>query len=174
MPATVSNQETAIMSEQSAKIVNEKQFVALIKAASEAKTRQSSISGDIGERLKHAAEDGGLHKGAFALVLKLHRWDEQKRDEFLRQFEIYCEMAENNGLFGEKHVGDLADMAADDPDADAADKNSKLLSKGIKRLEDSDDEFDDASSSKPSRRNAANKFEDNNDDDEAAGSYSLQ
>lgn len=160
------------MSDETTKIMNEKQFVALIKAASEAKTRQASISGDIGERLKHAAEDGGLHKAAFTQVLKLHRMDEQRRDEFLRQFAIYCEFAENNGLFGETHVGDLADMANANEDEEAAERNSKLLSKGIKKFDDSDTEFDDATSSNPSRRRSAPIQPE--DDGDAPGTYSLQ
>lgn len=160
------------MSEETQKIVNEKQFVALIKAASEAKTRQASISGEIGERLKHAAEYGGLHKAAFAMVLKLHRMDEQRRNEFLRKFIIYCEFAEANGLFGAAHVGDLADMAKADEDEEAAERNSELLSKGIKKLDESDSEFDDSTSSKPSRRRAAPVQPE--DEGDAPGTYSLQ
>lgn len=162
------------MTEGTSKIINDKQFAALVKAVDENKTKVASLNGTIGERVQHAVDNAGLHNGAFKLICKLHRMDEQKRDEFLRQFDIYREKAIKMGLFGEEHVGDLADMAErqetqEEADAKAAEANAKLLEKGIKPIPEDEREFDDATSSKPSRKRPANA----DVEDEAPGSYTV-
>jgi len=144
------------MTEGASKIINDKQFAGLVKAVDENKTKVASLNGAIGERIQHAADNAHLHPAAFKLVCKLYRMDEQKRDEFLRQFDICREKAIKMGLFGEEHVGDMADMAEretqEEADAKAAEANAKALEKGIKQLPDDDAEFDDATTSKPSRK----------------------
>ncbi len=159
------------MTDEASKIVNQKQFVALVKAADQAKTKVASINGELGERIKTAVENGHLHAGAFKFICKLSRMDEAKRDEFLRQFDIYREMAIKAQLFGEEHVGDLADQAekeaAKDAEADQAAKNAAAIEGGIGKLPDA--EFDDSTSSKPSRRRSAAPAP--TDEDEANGSY---
>lgn len=162
------------MTEETSKIVNAKQFLALIKAADQAKTKVASINGEIGERIKTAVEDGHLHAGAFKLILKLSRQDEDKRDEFLRQSDIYREMAIKGGLFGEEHTGDLDDLArkaaaeqAEDEESSRVAENVHRLETGIKTLSDEDKAFDDDTSGKPSRKGRKGVGE-------ASGSYQLK
>jgi hypothetical protein len=81
----------------------------------------------------------------------------------------YLEIMEEEGLLGDAHVGDLAEMAreaeAQDPDEAAAEANAQAIEGGIKPL--SDAEFDDSTSKRPSRRRQA-------DMGDAPGSYKLQ
>eukprot|EP01037_Dinobryon_pediforme_P011876 gene11876-11967_t len=136
------------MSEDTTKIVNPKQLVALIKDSDQKKTRMQSISGEIGQRVKEATENGHLHRGAFALMVRLYRMDELKREDFIRQFDLYVDMCRENELFGTEHTGDLVDMAANandseqenDPDAEAAERNEALLRGGISELKEPDEE----------------------------------
>lgn len=132
-----------------------KQVIALIRAANTAKTRVASINGEIGERLKHAKENANLHLPAFKLVAKLVGMSEEKRDEFLRAFDLYRDYAEEENLFGEEHVGDLvedAEKAAADAEVEQVESNVTQLRRGIKELSEDEQEFDDATSQKPSRR----------------------
>lgn len=168
------------MTEGVSKIINDQQFKSLVKKVGETKAKVASLNGEVGERVQHAVDNAGLHAGAFKLICKLERMDEQKRDEFLRQFDIYREKAIKLALFGEEHIGDLADMAdketQEEADARAAEENTKLLEgkDGIKQLPEGDAEFDDATSSKPSRKRKAKAEEAPDSADEAAGSYTLQ
>jgi hypothetical protein len=118
-------------------------LVGLVREVSLKKTRQQSIAGEIGQRVKEAAENGHLHRGAFSLLLKLHRMDEQKRDDFIRAFGLYLDIAEDKNLWDDgAHVGDLADLAqkAAAADAVAAESNAVALEKGISKLEPSNDD----------------------------------
>jgi hypothetical protein len=150
------------VSEGSAKrIVNTKQFVALLKDADQKKTRVASINGELGERIKDACENGHLHRQLFGLMLKLSRQDELKREDFISQFPVYVDMCREAGIFGQEHVGDLLDGAAseEEPEQDrneaAAEANTKALEKGIKPLTEEEREFDDSTARKPSRRRQA-------------------
>jgi hypothetical protein len=140
------------MSEAPIKLVNAKHLVALLKDADNKKTRIASINGEIGERIKEAVENGNLHKGLFGLMLKLSRQDEQKREEFIGQFQAYVDMCREHGVFGQEHVGDLLDSEPEeDPDDVAAKANAEAIEKGITPIPEDDFE-DDAKSAKPSRR----------------------
>jgi hypothetical protein len=145
------------MAEGSEKLINSKQFGALIKAADQAKTKVASVNGEIGERIKHAVENANLHSGAFKSILKLYRMDQEKRDTFLRAFDAYRDIAGELNLF-EEHVGDIDDLARkaeqEERDAEAAQAtaNGKAIIEGIKPLSEADKEFDDATATKPSRR----------------------
>jgi hypothetical protein len=164
------------MSGVTERLINKTQFGALIKAADQAKTKVSSINGEIGERIKAAAENANLHPAAFKMILKLYRMDPEKRDAFLRSFDAYRDLATELNLFDE-HVGDIDDLArkaaAEDAerqeaeDAQVAD-NVHRLETGIKPLTGEEREFDDATSSKPSRRR---KKKAGDEGDEAPGSY---
>lgn len=141
------------------RVVAKKQLIALIRDADQKKDKMQSISGELGERVKTAVENGHLHKGVFALCVKLYRMEEDKRNDFLRQMPLYLDMCREEGLFGSEHVGDLVDEAqrADDEpdrdeDAEAAERNAAALKAGIKPLDAQEAEFDDATSAKPSRR----------------------
>lgn len=131
--------------EKTTGITNAKQLIALAKAFNQTKSKIGSINGEIGERIAQAVENGNLHPGAFKFVCSLarkHEKDEHKALEFWRQVLVYHEEFEKSGLFGEAHVGDLADMAGepsgDTGDADAA-RNAKALKSGIGELTQDDD-----------------------------------
>jgi hypothetical protein len=161
--------------EKTTNITNPKQLIALAKAFNQTKSKIGSINGEIGERIAQAVENGNLHAGAFKFVCSLsrkHEKDEHKALEFWRQVLVYHDEFEKAGLFGEQHVGDLADMASgsgeeDTGDADAA-QNAKAIQNGIGQLSEEDAAFDDQTSSKPSRRSAKGGV------GEAAGTYKLQ
>jgi hypothetical protein len=166
------------MSEGTERLINKKQFGALIKAADQAKTKVSSINGEIGERIKAAAENANLHPAAFEMILKLYRMDPEKRDGFLRSFDAYRDLASELNLF-EEHVGDIDDLArkaaAEEAERQEAEEaqvadNVHRLETGIKQLPEGEREFDDATASKPSRRRAK-KADDEGNGDEAPGSY---
>ena len=132
------------MSEETSRAVAPKQLVALVKEAHQKKTRVQSINGELGARVKAAVDNGHLHRGAYALMLRLYRMDEERRDDFIRSIQLYLDICRDEGLFGEEHVGDLVDKAeaeapAVDEDEAAAEKNAKLLRKGIKKLDDGAD-----------------------------------
>jgi hypothetical protein len=141
-----------------------KQLIALVKDCDQKKTKIASHVGEIGERIKSAVENGNLHKAAFGLIVKLFRMDEDKRNDFLRQFPLYVDMCRDAGLFGSEHVGDLVeDAEAEDRAArkaavegeiqDIVETNTALLG-GISELHDDEalKSFDDETSPKPSRR----------------------
>ncbi len=60
-----------------------------IKSLSGLKAKVSEITGQIGAEVKRAESDLNIHRGAASLILKLHRMDEEKRDEYLRHFDSY-------------------------------------------------------------------------------------
>lgn len=141
------------MSEATTKSVNPKQLVGLIKDADQKKSKMQSISGELGERVKNAVENGHLHKGAFGLMVKLYRMEEDRRADFIRSIILYLDICREQSLFGQEHVSDLvddadlADMArgdgvADegerDPDTEAAEANAAALEGGIKELDPED------------------------------------
>lgn len=107
------------MSESSSdRTVAPKQLVALIKDADQKKTKMQSIAGEIGARVKAAVENGNMHRGAYALMVRLYRMDEERRNDFIRSIQLYLDICAEEGLFGDEHVGDLADMAASEVPAD--------------------------------------------------------
>lgn len=165
--------------EQTTRLANPKQLVALAKALNQNHSKRASLAGEIGQRIQHAVENGNLHPKAFKFccgLARMYERDEHKANEFWRNVNYYFEEFEKAGLFGEKHVGDIDQMAREaadeeDPDAKAARENTALLEGGITPIPDvdpeadgtaqtgagadSDKEFDDATSSKPSRRRPA-------------------
>jgi hypothetical protein len=159
--------------EKTTNITNAKQLIALAKAFNQTKSKIGSINGEIGERIALAVENGNLHAGAFKFVCSLarkHEKDEHKALEFWRQVLVYHEEFEKSGLFGEQHVGDLAEMAGQSGDEDTGDadavRNAKALQQGIGQLPD--EQFDDATADKPSRRSQKASV------GAAPGSYKLQ
>ena len=125
-------------------VTSKKQFLALLKNSDQQKDKLASISGELGARIKEASDNGYLNRGAFGLMLKLYRMEEDKRADFLRSFDAYRDYADQEQLFGSEHVGDLADMASrSEPDGEAekqaADEaqtaaNVEALEQGIKPL----------------------------------------
>jgi uncharacterized protein (UPF0335 family) len=102
-----------------------KQLIALIKDAEQKGKRIQSISGELGERVKNAVENGHLHRGAFRLMLRLYKMDEEKRGDFMRSIGLYMQICHEEGLFG-RETGDMFegnDEAANEPEADESAPN---------------------------------------------------
>jgi hypothetical protein len=124
------------------KIVPLSQFVSLVKMGEATRKKIQSESGAFGAKVKAAVEDANLHAGAFGVICRLHKMEEGKRNEFIRNLDIYLQFGEEN-LWSGDHVGDLDAMAkAPDPaavkaeaDAKAAKSNSVKIASGIKALE---------------------------------------
>jgi hypothetical protein len=161
------------------KLVNKKQFLALYKHADQKKTRVASISGEIGERIKEASENGHLHRQLFGLMLKLGRMDELKREDFIAQFPEYCRMCREGGIFGQEHVGNLFDRQEEGEDGeDAGPTEDEVVAENVHRLKTGiskipDEEFDDATATKPSRRRQKKATEESPADEKPA-SYTFQ
>lgn len=120
-------------------VVSDKVFRSLMLARNADKSQISTISGDMGEREREAAENKHLHLPAYKQVAKLAKMDELKRNDFLRSFTVYVDKAKRLKLFGEEHAGDMGDLA-DRPDADEPVSNGDAGSRtvhanGIKQLE---------------------------------------
>ena len=129
-----------------------KEVLSLVKALNLSKTRVASVNGEIGERIKHAVENKHLHSSALKAVAKLVRTDPEKRDDFLRAYRLYFDYAQEAGMFGSAHVGDLVDEAESDADpaeaerlGDVVESNVRKLRRGIKTFDDSD--FDEPAAS---------------------------
>jgi hypothetical protein len=69
------------------------------------------------------------------LVAKLVRMDEIKRNAFCAAFELYLNYAQEGGLFGDEHVGDLLDGAEAQPIGDVVENNVRALRDGITQTE---------------------------------------
>jgi hypothetical protein len=149
------------------RVISQKDLVSLVKDANLKRTRMQSISGELGERVKTFIETKHLNRAAYTAVAKLCRMDdEDKRNDFLRSFELYLDYCRKDGLLGSEHAGDLVDQANGEDDAAAAQvaQNTARLESGIKAIDPTFE--DDAESDAPSRRNQPA-----NDDAEAKGTY---
>ncbi len=152
---------------QAGNATNKKQFLALLKEVDLKKDKSASVAGEIGERIKHAVENAHLNRAAFGMIMRLYRMDEEKREDFIRSFDLYREYCEEAKLFGEEHTGDFFDDKETDDTGDKAEpdtaesdaevgaKNAAKVAEGIRELTPEEREFDDATSSKPSRRRQA-------------------
>ena len=96
------------------RVVAPRQLLALIKDAHQKRNEIQGIAGTLGDRVKNAIENGHLHRAAFALMVRLYKMDELKREDFIRQIPIYIEMCRKGELFGVEHAGDLVEMAGGD------------------------------------------------------------
>lgn len=135
------------MSEESTeKVVNKRQFVALVKLSDQTKSKISELAGTFGERVKNVVENGNLHAGAFRIICRMNRMEEMKRNDFERALRLYLDFG-GELLWGQNdHTGDLveeAEKAEASPEAAkqqadeaAAKKNAKALKGGIKQLVD--------------------------------------
>ena len=102
-----------------------KQLVALIKDAHVKGERILSLAGELGQRVATAVENGHLHRGAFRLMLRLYKMDEEKRGDFMRSIGLYMQICHEEGLFG-RETGDMfegTDEAANEPEADESTPN---------------------------------------------------
>ena len=118
--------------------ISAKKLASLLRFGDQTKTKISSISSEYGERIKESVEKDSLHRGAFSLILKLMLKEEEKRDEFLRCFDLYRDMCNEGELWGETHTGNLADMAEADAATDEFEgikhSNVATLKGGIRQL----------------------------------------
>lgn len=129
------------------RVVSKKELVSLIREEATVKGQTSEINGAFGERVKNAIDNKHLHRGAYRLMVKLNHMDELKRNDFIRQANVYVEMCREAKVWGEEHVGDLDDLSKrgdgeeqreDDKTAEDAvalrEAGAKALAKGIKQL----------------------------------------
>lgn len=136
--------------------VNSLHFAGLVRRVCENKSKAAEHAQDTSERVRAAVDNDNLHRGAFGMIVKLARMDEYKRNDFLRQFELYLDIAREQKLFGDEHVGDLVDATrAAEPEEDVGEKNAEMLAKGIKQLPEDDGADEPATPAKPPRRTAA-------------------
>ncbi|MFO1150973.1 MAG: hypothetical protein U1E62_21570 [Alsobacter sp.] len=121
-------------------------LVALLREAQSAASRVAEINGNLGDRVKHHKDHSNLHTGAFAIIKKMARMEELKRDAFWAALSLYKDIADEK--LWDRHSGDLADMAVQsddaeheaDEDVEAAKRNEAALRRGISELpEDADD-----------------------------------
>lgn len=129
------------------KIISKDVFSSLMKEVSANKAKISEISGHIGSRIKNAADGYNLHRGAFALMVRMKRMDETKRNDLFRNIGLYWDMCVEIGFFGAQTKDmfeDTNEETEDEsetetapeltPDEIAAAANEALLTKGIKEL----------------------------------------
>ena len=64
MPRTAATEDSA------ERTVSPKQLVALIREASNKKSKIATLAGELGERVKNACENAHLHRGAYALSVE--------------------------------------------------------------------------------------------------------
>jgi hypothetical protein len=127
--------------------MGQKQHNSLLREVALKKTRVKSLNDEIGQRVAEAVENGHLHKGAFGLMVRINAMEEEKRNDFLRSFDLYREHVETDatmGWGGDRHVGDLLESAEapiDNGAARVAD-NVALLNNGIKQLEESEENIE--------------------------------
>lgn len=120
--------------------------LSLVRRSNEAKTKMQSISGVLGEEIKEAVENKHLNARALKNIARLARMDADKRLAELSAFDLYRTYAEEAGLFGGGHVGDLVDDAASESEqseasslGDVAAENVRKLRRGIKKIPESED-----------------------------------
>lgn len=107
------------------RLISQKRLVDLIRETGVKRKRIQSEVGAIGERVAEAAEKHNLHRGVFGLVCRLAGMDELKREDFLRQLDIYVEHCRKGGIFGNESYGDLLERnetQADEEEQEAAAK----------------------------------------------------
>jgi hypothetical protein len=100
--------------------------------------RMQSVAGELGEEIKHAVENKHLNARALKAVARLSRMDADKRVAELAAFDLYRTYAEEAGLFGGGHVGDLVEQAeAGDTEAEALGdvvaNNVRNIKRGIRQ-----------------------------------------
>lgn len=120
------------------RVANAKHIISLAKAFNQGKTRVASINGEIGERIAHAVEDGNLDPKAFKFCCALARMfskDELKAKGFWSNIQVYYDIFEEHGLFGQKHVGDLAEMAERDEEEAEREAEERQTQDNIVKLE---------------------------------------
>lgn len=101
------------MSEETKKLPNTKQLMALLKEGLSVSEKTASIAGAFGERVKSAVENGNLHKGAFAHARAIYRKamnNELAALDHIDHLRAYLEAIEDTVRSG-GHVGDFDHMA---------------------------------------------------------------
>jgi hypothetical protein len=138
--------------------VDKHQLIALVKESYATKEQTSAIAGAFGERVKNAVENGRLNRKVFRTICMLHRMPELERQAYIRDYELYKDMAQEGGLFGDHHVGNMIDdMERDDGSTEEEtiiEANKKALSR-IAQLSDEDYQRDVGGSAVPPQADEA-------------------
>jgi hypothetical protein len=135
------------MTEPTTKLTNTKHLIALARAVMQNKDDVALMNGAISERVAHAVEHDNLSAKAFKIgiaVAKVYQNKGQHEGRALRDaIAVIFDDFEAGGIFGDMHVGDLADMAemravdeADKAEVAHVENNARLLEGGIKELPD--------------------------------------
>ena len=90
------------------RVVNEKQLAQLLNNARRTASARAEASGELGATLRRWQESHNLHLAAFKVIAKLDAMDAERREQWLRHFQLYCDLCEERWP---KHVGDLEDRA---------------------------------------------------------------
>lgn len=94
------------------KTIPAKDLISLLKRNEQQQSKISTLSGEMGEEIKLASDNKYLHRGAYKVLRKIYRMDELKREDFLRQLNLYVDICRVGGVFGPEHTGDLVDLAS--------------------------------------------------------------
>jgi uncharacterized protein (UPF0335 family) len=116
--------------EQPVRAASAKIVLSLIRRVNETKTRVQSENGMIGQEIKDAVEDKHLNARALKSIARLTRMDADKRLAELAAFDLYRTYAEEAGLFGGGHVGDLVD----DAEAPRAEALGDVVANNVRKL----------------------------------------
>ena len=119
------------------RVIAQKPFRKLVQSFGHRKAKIQSLSGELGETIKTAVDTQNLHRGAFALIARLDRMDEMKRNDFLRSLDLYRDYMETDGgtWSAEPDMVDQAEAPAAGPtDDEKVETNVRTLRRGIKPL----------------------------------------
>lgn len=119
------------------RVIGQKPFRKLVESFGHRKSKIQSLSGELGETIRIAVDNQNLHRGAFALIARLDKMDEMKRNDFLRSFALYRDYMESDGgtWSATPDMVDQAEAPATGPtDDEKVETNVRALRRGIKPL----------------------------------------
>lgn len=172
LPEETEAAEHAAEVTHAAKLIAPKVLSALLREHSQNKTKVGEINGSLAERIKHHKEHSNLNIKAFRIIAMMHRMESFDRDTFWDDLRALHDIAHDELWKDHGHVGDLARMAEEERDAEAAAEmaemearvaaNTKAIEKGISELEPPAAEAPKRRSTRPSLTGG-----------DAAGTYKL-
>jgi len=137
--------EAAEVAAATLKIISPKVLASLLQEHSNNKTKVGEINGELAERLKHHKEFSNLNLKAFRVIATMNRMEPHERATFWDDLQVLQDIAHVELWRDQGHVGDLARMAEEERDAEAAAEmaamealvaeNEKRLAKGIIELD---------------------------------------
>lgn len=95
--------------QKTAKGITKKDLESLLRYVTAQQSDVSTAAGNIGDRIQNDAEKKNLHRGAFAVIRKLHKWAKDnpaKVAEWLFHFDLMREHLELDKAAGEDMLPD--------------------------------------------------------------------